>query len=283
MPAARVGDSAVVKLVGYNPTNPQRIELPTIVSTLTLYDLATGHLKALCDGTFLTAVRTGAASALASEVLADPDSEVIGLIGCGAQAVTQLHALTRLFPVKTVLAYDILPSVAATLRRRVSFLGIDVAVCAREELEREAQIICTATSVGQGHGPVIADDTLRPDVHINAVGSDMPGKTELPLALLQRSLVCPDYTPQAILEGECQQLRNGHIGPSLSEIIKRAPEFWKYRRQSTVFDSTGFALEDLVAMEVLLGHARRLGVGQSQQIEGLGYDALDPYSFVTDN
>ena len=90
--------------------------------------------------------------------------------------------------------------------------------------------------------PVLDDAFLRDDVHINAVGSDMAGKTELPLTLLHASLVCPDYTPQAILEGECQQLHNGHIGPSLIEIVKNPNAYVSYQAQKTVFDSTGFAL-----------------------------------------
>ena len=105
------GDRAVVKMVSYNPINPMRFELPTIVSTMNMYDLKTGNLRALCDGTHLTAVRTGAASAIASELLAHPDSSVIGLIGCGAQAVTQLHALSRCFHIDEVLAFDINESV----------------------------------------------------------------------------------------------------------------------------------------------------------------------------
>lgn len=282
MPAARIGDVAVVKMVGYNPINPMRHELPTIVSTLSMYDLQTGHLAALADGTFLTALRTGAASAIASEVLADPGSSVVGLIGCGAQAVTQLHALSRLFKIEKVLAYDLLPGVAQSLAGRAAFMGLNIESVPRAVLEREAHIICTATSVAVGAGPVLDDTHLRADIHINAVGSDMPGKTELPLRLLHRSLVCPDYTPQALLEGECQQLRNGQVGPSLVEVVKRSAEFHVYRQRPTVFDSTGFALEDMVAMQVLLAHARRLGVGERHTIESMAFDAMNPYSFVTD-
>jgi ornithine cyclodeaminase/alanine dehydrogenase-like protein (mu-crystallin family) len=110
----------------------------------------------------------------------------------------------------------------------------------------------------------------------------MPGKTELPLALLHRSLVCPDYTPQARLEGECQRLDDAHIGPSLLALLKNPALSAPYRTQSTVFDSTGFALEDMVAMEVLLRHAQHLGLGQRHEVESMAYDALNPYSFVND-
>lgn len=282
MPAARIGDSAVVKMVSYNPANPMRFELPTIVSTLSLYDLTTGHLQAMCDGTYLTAIRTGAASAIASHLLARPDSHTVGLIGCGAQAVTQLHALSRCFDIQHVLAYDTIPSVVHSFLDRTAFLNLDVRGATRDEIERNAHIICTATSVAPGDGPVLDDAYLRPDVHINAVGSDMVGKTEMPLSLLHSSLVCPDYAPQAILEGECQQLKNGHIGPSLVEIIKHAARYESYQMQRTVFDSTGFALEDMSAMHVLLRYAESLKIGRQLTIESMSYDAMNPYSFVQD-
>ncbi|MCO5190316.1 MAG: ornithine cyclodeaminase family protein [Anaerolineae bacterium] len=282
MPVARTGDRAVVKMVSYNPINPMRFELPTIVSTMNMYDLKTGNLRALCDGTYLTAVRTGAASAIASELLAHPDSSVIGLIGCGAQAVTQLHALSRCFHIDEVLAFDINESVTDSFIDRTRFLDLPVRKVSRDVIERNAHIICTATSVAPGAGPVLDDAFLRDDVHINAVGSDMAGKTELPLTLLHASLVCPDYTPQAILEGECQQLHNGHIGPSLIEIVKNPNAYVSYQAQKTVFDSTGFALEDMAAMEVLLAYAERLNVGQRVNIESVSYDAFNPYSFVQD-
>jgi L-lysine cyclodeaminase len=121
---------------------------------------------------------------------------------------------------------------------------------------------------------------MKPSVHVNAVGSDLPGKTELPLALLQRSLVCPDLRVQAVVEGECQQLVDAEIGPELHEVVQQPERFADWRSRSTVFDSTGFALEDQVVTELLLGHAQRLGIGTRLSLEMLSGDALDPYSAV---
>lgn len=282
MPAAIKGETAVVKMVGYNPANPLRKELPTIVSTLHMYDLNTGHLAALCDGTLLTAIRTGAASALASRFLAQPDSHVVGLIGCGAQSVTQLHALSRHFEIERVLAYDVEPAASSSFAHRVAFLGLDVSVVDRATLEADAHIICTATSVAPGEGPVLNHERLHPAVHINAVGADMPGKTEMPLALLKSAHVCPDYLPQAVLEGECQRLAAEQIGPSLIDLAKTPNAYASLRNEQTVFDSTGFALEDMVAMRQMLDYAKELGLGQSVAVESMAYDALNPYSFVQD-
>src|ERR1051325_3896385 len=179
MPVMQVDDFAVIKVVSYNPGNPVLYQVPTIISTLSLYNIRTGHLMALTGGPFTPALRTGAASAIASEVLAKPDSEVVGLVGCGAQAVTQLHALSRLFDIKRVLAYDIDDSVLASFPERCRFLDLDIQIVPRKELEEESDIICTATSVGLDDGPVIDGRNLKSWVQISAVGSALPQKIEL--------------------------------------------------------------------------------------------------------
>ena len=280
MPVMQVDDFAVIKVVSYNPGNPLLYRVPTIISTLSLYNIRTGHLMALADGIFTTALRTGAASAIASEVLANPASEVIGLVGCGAQAVTQLHALSRLFDIKRVLAYDTDSDVLASFPERCRFLGLNLQLASRQELEEESDIICTATSVGLDEGPVIDGMNLKPWVHINAVGSDLPRKIELPLQLLRESLVCPDYRAQATVEGECQQLKGDEIGPELIDLVKHASDYRLQQQSKTVFDSTGFALEDKAAMQVLLAMAKEVGVGRMLPIESMDVDPIDPYSFV---
>ncbi|WP_241759262.1 ornithine cyclodeaminase family protein [Pyxidicoccus parkwayensis] len=277
MPVMQHGESVTIKVVSYNPTNPHRYGVPTIIATNSVYDCATGRLLELMDGVLPTALRTGAASAIASKYLADPDSRVVGMVGCGAQAVTQLHALSRLFRIERVLAYDVDLGVLRTYLRRVGFLGLDVRPASLEELEAESDIICTVTSVGVGEGPVVSDGRFKPSVHINAVGSDLPGKTELPLSLLERSLVCPDFLEQALVEGECQQLRPEQIGPGIIEVVQHPERYADWRKRSTVFDSTGFALEDQVVTRALTRRARELGLGTEVELESLAGDAMNPY------
>lgn len=277
MPAMVVGRHAVIKIVSYNPSNPDVRGIPTIVSTISIYDIATGRLVALVDGVLPTALRTGAASAVASTILARPDSSVLGLIGCGAQAVTQLHAISRRFDIRQVFAYDIDATTAGSFADRVSFLGLPVRVVPRDVLERESDIICTATSAEPGTGPVVDDRHFKPWIHVNAVGSDLPGKTELSVAFLKRSLVCPDFVEQALVEGEAQQLIRDDLGPCLSDLVKREDEFTAWRDRSTVFDSTGFVVEDVVVAELFLRHAMALGLGRSLVIQGLAGDPKNPY------
>lgn len=286
MPAMELGESAIVKLVGYHPSNPHNFQLPTILSSALHFDTGTGRLLSLLDTTFLTALRTGAASAIASRLLAVADSRTLGLVGAGAQAVTQLHALSRTFELERVLVFDTDARALASFAQRaghVELPGITLCQSALEELCEQSDIICTATSVATNSGPVLADRNLRPWLHVNAVGSDFPGKTELPLSLLQRSLVCPDYLPQAMREGECQQLPAAAVGPQLVDLLKNAATCKAHRNSTTVFDSTGWALEDYVAVKIFLQLAAELECGTELELADLSLDPMSPYAFTGGN
>ena len=283
MPAFEVGQRVTIKLVGYHPTNPGLRGLPTILSTLCVFETDSGHLAAVMDGTLLTALRTGAASAVASRILARTESKTLGLIGCGAQAVSQLHALSRVLPLEEVLFYDVDSAALESFVDRVSFVrggSLRLALASPGRIVHSSDVICTATSVGIGEGPVFEDEGCRPWLHVNAVGSDMPGKTELPRSLLARSLVCPDFREQAMSEGECQRLNESEIGPDLVEIVKRPDAFARARKETTVFDSTGWAIEDHVSLGVILAHAVAANLGTRVQIEGVSHDPRDPYDFL---
>jgi ornithine cyclodeaminase/alanine dehydrogenase-like protein (mu-crystallin family) len=232
------------------------------------------------DGTFSTAIRTGAASAVASRILASPSSAVLGLVGCGVQAVTQLHALSRAFTFTEILVYD--PDVAAesSFADRARVPRGMVRAAPLGEIERAADILCTATSVFPGDGPVIAGREMKPTVHINAVGSDMQGKTELPLALLRNAIVCPDDVMQARREGECQQLGSGGIGPSLTSLLLDPHENLGLHSRCTVYDSTGLALQDLAMAEMFDDFAQQTGIGEAVGLEACLDDPRDPYSFL---
>ncbi len=286
MPLMETGDSVTVKIVGYHPGNPDKYGVPTILSTVSAYDTTTGHLIGVADATFLTALRTAAASAVASKTLARPDSAIVGLIGCGAQAVSQLHAMIRTFPVRTVMVNDRVESRASTLVDRVADFATDeveVYEAAVGEIVAESDILCTSTSVAIGEGPVFAVTNHQPWLHINAVGSDFPGKFELPLEMLRDAVVCPDFPDQAIKEGESQRLSREELGPSLAELVKDRNALAPLRDRLTVFDSTGWALTDHVALRLLLNHARRLGIGLSIDLETGSGDPYSPYHWAEDN
>jgi ornithine cyclodeaminase/alanine dehydrogenase-like protein (mu-crystallin family) len=283
MPVMQVGRHATIKVVGYHPHNAVKHRLPTILSTVSLYDTATGHLIGLADATFLTALRTGAASAIASKYMARANSRTVGLIGCGAQAVTQLHALSRMFDLEAVFIFDIDETVRDSFCHRTAFLEIEVIPLQKSDLSvlvREADVLCTCTTVAPGAGPVFDDAGCMPWLHVNAVGADFPGKYEVPEALLRRSFVCPDFPAQALVEGECQRLEAAQIGPSLVDVVKHPQRYAHAREQTSIFDSTGWALEDQVALELMLVYAEELGVGRRLQLESASHDPHDPYGFL---
>jgi ornithine cyclodeaminase/alanine dehydrogenase-like protein (mu-crystallin family) len=281
MPLWQRDKRVMMKMVGYHPANPSVHGIPTVLSTTSLFDTQTGHLVAMMDGTLSTAFRTGAASAVASRLLANPDSRTLGLIGCGAQAVTQLHALSQVFDFDEVCIFDIDADAVASLAERCSLFcpeSLTFHSCSIADLIAKADILCTATSVGIGEGPVFAEDLPRkPWLHINSVGSDLPGKTEVPRSVLQAATVVPDFLAQAKVEGECQQLTESEIGPGISEVARNPSDYAMLQQQLTVFDSTGFALEDLVVMELFLKHASEHSIGTEIGIESLSKDPRNPY------
>lgn len=279
MPHMQIGQNATIKIVAYNPTNPGQTGLPTIVSTIGVFDLANGHLAALIDGAFPTALRTGAASAIASRILAYPDSDTVGLVGCGAQAVAQLHALSRIFPLREAVVYDIDPERAKSYSSRAAFIGLPIRMASLQEVEESADILCTATSVAVGEGPVIRGHLLRDHIHINAIGSDLPGKTELPLSLLKTCLLCPDHQAQAMVEGECQQVLPEEIGPDLVELVRHPAQYAAWHKRKTIFDSTGFGLEDNVIAELVLALAHEYQLGTWVNLEHCPADPYNPYDF----
>jgi L-lysine cyclodeaminase len=136
------GGKVLIKVVGYHPSNPGKFDLPTIVSTISEYDTNSGHLSALIDGALATAIRTGAASAIASKLMAKPSSSVLGLIGCGTQSVTQLHAISLCFKIERVLFYDIDSNASSSFEKRCSALNLDIDFVSTsiEEIVRNSDI-----------------------------------------------------------------------------------------------------------------------------------------------
>ena len=282
MPLYNKGHQVVIKIVGYHPNNPNDFSLPSIISTISTYDTATGHLKGIMDGVFLTALRTGATSAIASRMMAHPESKTLGLIGCGTQAITQFHALSREFDFERVMYYDNDPETLDSFEQRCTVLDLPTKFIPSqmEEIVREADILCMATSIDPGTGPLFANIDTKPNLHINAVGSDFAGKTELPLELLKQCFVCPDFPEQALIEGECQQLEQEDIGPEFAEIMQNQDKYKFVRNQRSVFDSTGLSLEDQAVVELFMEYAEKLKIGQEIEIEYIQDDAKNPYHFL---
>ena len=282
MPVMSRGEHALMKLVCYHPANPDQSSLPTILSSFALVDTANGHMIAISDGTFLTALRTGAASAIATRALAASNSGAVGMIGCGAQSISQLHAISRVFDIEIVLFWDTDPLARRSFPGRVAEWlpqGVRLVETPTDLIVPNVDVLCTATSIAVGDGPLFDYGITREALHINAVGSDFPGKVELPRALLDASVVIPDFAQQALVEGECQQLDEDQVGRELHTILQGG-DTETLRRVRTVFDSTGYAIEDLVAMETLVEWSEELDLGSEIQLESIPSDPRNPYVFA---
>ena len=281
MPTMVIGDVVSVKTVGYHPANPTRRGLPSVLATTALYDTTTGRLMAMCESTLLTAIRTGAASAIVTEAVTHAKPVRLGVVGCGAQAVTQIHAISRVRDIESLVVTDVDPSVAASLGDRLpdGVVAPEVVTVDRfSDLVASFDVVSTCTSVPIGKGPVVDLAHARPDLHINAVGADFPGKTELPLDYLQSAVVIPDVAEQCMIEGESQRLTLADLGPSMIDVVGGTVDGLDARQ--TVFDSTGWSYEDLLAAQLFLGHAQRMGLGTTIDMQLEPRDPYDPYERV---
>ncbi|MGI9614786.1 MAG: ornithine cyclodeaminase family protein [Acidimicrobiales bacterium] len=282
MPAMTVGEVAAIKTVAYHPDNPAVVGLPSVLATTSVYDTTDGRLLSICEATVLTALRTGAASAVMTDALVRPGPITLGVVGCGAQSVTQILAISRIRPIERLIVVDRDPAVSATLGQRLppGALADDVSpevldVAGFEDQVPELDVLCTCTSVEIGHGPVLELRGAKPSLHVNAVGSDFPGKVELSIDYLQSSVVVPDAVDQCLAEGESQQLTADDLGPDMVEVLTN-PAHRELVSQRTVFDSTGWSYEDLVAARLFAQHAEKLGLGTPLRLQHRPDDPYDP-------
>jgi ornithine cyclodeaminase/alanine dehydrogenase-like protein (mu-crystallin family) len=278
MPHRAAGHGVTMKTVSYSPQNPERFHLPTIVGTVSRLDDDSGSLVALADAGTITTMRTGAVAAVATRLLALPGSATLALVGAGAQAVTQAHGLSRVLPLARILVSDIKPEHAASFAGRAAFLGLPIEVTDAATATAAADVLCTVTSVPVGGGPVVPAGPRLPHLHVNAIGADEQGKTELPRAMLDDAFICVDHPGQARTEGEFQQLPDRELGPALADLCAAPDLAGPHRAGLTVLDSTGSAFADHIALDVLLGFADELGLGHKMAIESAPEDVLDPYS-----
>jgi len=240
------GERFGFKYVNGHPINPSR-GLQTVTAFGVLADVRTGYPTFVAEMTLLTALRTGATSALAARWLARPDARVMALIGTGSQAEFQALAFRAVCGIEQIRAYDVDPEAVAKFVRNAERLGLDV-YAARDVADAvEGADIITTCTADKRSATVLADDLVVPGVHINAVGGDCPGKTELDPATLRRARVVVEYEPQTRVEGEIQQLDPTFAVIELHDVIESG-QWHRSADEITVFDSVGFAVEDVCAL-----------------------------------
>ncbi|MCG7392687.1 ornithine cyclodeaminase [Microvirga sp. ACRRW] len=252
------------KYVNGHPKNT-REGRQTVTAFGVLADVGTGYPVLLTEMTILTALRTAATSAVAAKYLAPKNARTMAVIGNGAQAEFQAVAFKALLGVDKLRLYDIDRSASTKCVRNLAGYGFDITVCGSiEEAMVGAEIVTTVTADKQ-NATILTDNMVGSGLHINAIGGDCPGKTELHADILKRSDIFVEYPPQTRIEGEIQQLAPDYPVKELWRVIAGQETGRTNERQITLFDSVGFAIEDFSALRYV-----------KKQIEQTGlYEELD--------
>jgi ornithine cyclodeaminase len=271
MPAFLAGpmQALAVKVVSVFPGNAT-LGLPVVQGVVLVLEPNTGRPVALLEGSTLTAVRTGAASGAATDLLSRPDSSVVAIIGAGVQARTQLEAVCAVRRIDAARIYS-------RTRRRAEALAAELAgqgdfprdlraADSPAEALADADIVCTATSSAR---PVLADADLKPGAHVNAVGAYRPEMQEVPAETVRRALVVVDAREAALAEAgdllvpiRAGLFTTAHIYAELGEIVLGQKPGRTDGRQVTLFKSVGLAVQDAAAAALACANARALGLGR---------------------
>ena len=260
------------KYVNGHPAN-MRQGLQTVTAFGLLADVATGYPVLLSEMTILTALRTAATSAMAAKHLAPKGATTMALIGNGAQAEFQALAFKAICGLTEVRLYDLDPAATAKCARNLARSGLNIIQCPTpEDAILGAQVVTTVTA-DKTNATILTDNMLGAGVHINGVGGDCPGKTELHRDILLRSKIFVEYPPQTRVEGEIQQLPPDHPVTELWQVITGATPGRTSPDQVTLFDSVGFAVEDFSALRYI--HAKALETGLYDNLDMIA-DPDDP-------
>ena len=271
--------SYAFKCVNGHPGNT-RLGLPTVMAFGVMSSVATGMPEFVSELTLTTAVRTAAMSALAARALARPDSRAMALIGNGAQSEFQALAFQHLLGIEEIRLFDTDPRASDKLMANLRHTGLRLLRCGSiAEAVRGADIVTTVTA-DKTNATILTPEMLEPGMHINAVGGDCPGKTELHAAVLRGASVFVEYEPQTRVEGDLQQMEAEFAVTELWQVLQGHRPGRTDARQVTVVDSVGFALEDVSALRYMRDCAARLGIGQNLALIPSFTDPKDLFGLI---
>lgn len=269
MPASD-GQLYAFKYVNGHPRNTS-VGLLTVTAFGVLSDVVTGYPLLLSELTLTTALRTAATSALVARRMARSDSRVMALIGNGSQSEFQAIAFHHMLGIQEVRLFDTDPAATQKLERNLTALrlnGLRVIRCASTAAALQGADIVTTVTADKRNAVILAPNMIVPGMHLNAVGGDCPGKTELHPDILRRPdiRVVVEFEPQSRIEGEVQQMEPDYPVAELTDVLAGRRPGRVNEREVTLFDSVGFALEDFSALRYLrrVHHEMR---GVQQQID----------------
>lgn len=244
------GQLYTFKYVNGHPSNPRTGKL-TVTAFGVLADVATGYPLLISEMTLLTALRTAATSAFAASVLARPESRVMALIGAGAQSEFQALAFQALLGIEEIRVYDPDPRAVDKFMANAGGFGMTLVRAASAKAAVAGADIVTVCTAVKGRVAVIDSAMLSPGTHINAIGGDCPGKTELAADILGVGKYFTEFTPQTRVEGEIQQAPADYPVAELWEVLAGVKDGRTSAADITVFDSVGFAVEDFSALRLV--------------------------------
>jgi ornithine cyclodeaminase len=247
------GTTYACKYVNGHPRNTVE-GLQTVTAFGLLAEVSTGYPLLLAEMTLLTALRTAATSAMAARYLAPKNARVMALIGNGAQAEFQALAMKAVCGIDTIRLYDIDPQATKKTMSNLVGSGLALVVCTSAQDATEVADIITTCTADKQFATILTDNMVGPGVHINAIGGDCPGKTELHRDILLRADTFVEYPPQTWIEGEIQQMGSDYPITELRNVINGVAAGRRNDSQITLFDSVGFAIEDFSALSFLREH-----------------------------
>jgi len=249
------GQTYGFKYVNGHPKNTKE-GLQTVTAFGLLADVYTGYPVLLSEMTLLTALRTAATSAMVAKHLAPTSAKTMAMIGNGAQSEFQCLAFQAVCGIDTVRLYDIDARATQKAARNLAGRGLNVIACTTPEAAIEGAEIITTCTADKQYATILTDNMVGAGVHINAIGGDCPGKTELHRDILLRSSIFVEYPEQTRIEGEIQQLDPDHPVTELWQVILGETQGRVDDRQITLFDSVGFAIEDFSALRFIRDQIR---------------------------
>jgi len=265
-------DVVAVKVVNSHPEN-RKYGLPTVMATIILIEPRTGAPKAIMGGTWITALRTGAAGAIAAKYLANPNPKTIGIVGAGTQARTQLMGLQLVFrTIEEVRVWDLNEKAALKYAEEMNMKYNQASICSVKSIEKAVQradIIVTATP---SRKPLVSAEWIDEGTHINCIGADAAGKQELDPAILFKSKIVVDDWSQSCHGGEINVplakgiIKKKDVWGDICEIVAGLKPGRTTPDEITVFTSTGLAIQDAATANIAYEKALKQNIGESVNI-----------------
>ncbi|MGB0798427.1 MAG: ornithine cyclodeaminase [Planktomarina sp.] len=252
------GETYGFKYVNGHPANMAR-GFQTVTAFGLLARVDNGYPVLLSEMTILTALRTAATSALVAKYLAPKNAKTMAMIGNGAQSEFQALAFKAICGIEAVRLFDIDPTATAKAAKNLAQTGLKVEICTSPEMAVTGAEIITTCTADKQCATILTDNMVGAGVHINAIGGDCPGKTELHRDILLRSDIFVEYPPQTRVEGEIQQLDDDHQVTEMWQVMTGQVPGRTSDRQITLFDSVGFATEDFSALRYVRDQLDRTG------------------------